>query len=77
MKEGALFVRDKVTFGAYSRGFFNDDGRYAMNKRNSWKRLSPQHLHERRRMLDSHVNPFLRTIIFRISDTEIWKNSAI
>lgn len=60
LKNNRVFVKDqKVTFREFSKGFFEEDGKYAINKRNSGKRLGAHHLRERRDILDHHILPFL------------------
>jgi integrase len=79
LKENRVFSsKDRITFSEYSKDFFNETGTYAMNKRNSGKRLGLHHLRERRDILEHHINPFLGNYALhdiKYRDLETFRNS--
>jgi site-specific recombinase XerC len=65
LRSGYIAIRDKILFNTYCHDFFDDNGRYATNKRNAGKRISDQHLKERRGLLANHILPYFEGLFIQ------------
>jgi integrase len=63
LKSHHTFIDKRISLSEYANGFYDDDGHYAINKRNAGKRINSHHLKERRDIMKNHILPSLGQMI--------------